>query len=291
MITGLLCDWRLYKDNTKKYWQRQGYEVLAYAAQKQFIALFGITSLSDTNVHNIRNMLGFDVHLFKKEHFIGSSSTIQWNLMADIILQKCDNVVQFISSEPSGASWQKLKSEYILKRNTDWLVFETEIGAESQRIFSFYKNAIEKQDARNVFSISEMSLVLKGNLKNVLIVRRVFMGIYFLLNKENIYLQEIRPISLLGYGERVDTNLRHHGIDTYSILRKDWWDDIHAIASSLELADEWERFDQRIKNFRNALCIDISELPRKGILPEEKMWLNKNKIDFSFLFNYWYDEN
>lgn len=290
-ITGLLCDWRLYKGNAKKYWQRQGYEVLACASQNHYTALFGITSLSDTNVHSIRNILGFDVHLFKKEQFIGSNATVQWHLMADVIGQKCDSVVQLIASEPSGANWQKLKSEYILKRNADWLIFETEIGTEAQRIFSFYKDAIEKQDARNVFSIAEIGLVLKGNLKNVLVVRRVFMGIYFLLNRKNIYLQEIRPVSLLGEGEKVDTGLRHHGIDAYSILRKDWWDDTHAGASSIQLQEEWEKFDQRIKNFRNVLCIDISELPRKGMLPEERAWMNQNDIDFSFLFNYWEDEN
>ncbi len=290
-ITGLLCDWRLYKGNAKKYWQKQGYEVLAYAAQNHYIGLFGITSLSDSNVNTIRNMLGFDVHLFKKEHFIVSTATVQWHLMADVIMQKCDGISQLIASEPTGANWLKLKSEYILKRNTDWLVFETEIGTEAQRIFSFYKDAMEKQDARNVFSITEMGLVLKGNLKNVLVVRRVFIGIYFLLNKENTYLQEIRPVSLMGNGEKVDTSLRHHGIDAYSILRKDWWDDIHAGAPSVQLQEEWEKFDQRIKNFRNAICIDISELPRKGILPEEKAWLNQNRIDFSFLFNYWEDEN
>lgn len=284
-ITGLLCDWRLYKADAKKYWQLQGYEVLAYAAQNRYTALFGITSLSDTNVHSIRNMLSFEVHLFKKEHF--GNAPAQWQIMADVLLQKCDTVVQLLASEPSGAAWAKLKGGYIAKRNADWPIFEAEISHEAYRVFNFYKAAIEKDDARNVFGISEMSLILKGNLKNILVVRRVFMGIYFLLSRQNIYLQEIHPPSLLGDG---DTGQRHHAVDAYSILRKDWWDDIEAGTESVRLSEEWDKYDQRIKNFRNTLCIDISELPRKGVLPEEKAWMHQNGIDFSFLFNYWADE-
>lgn len=289
-IVGLLCDWRLYKIGSTKYWQMQGYEVLAYAAQNHFSALFGVTSLSETNVHSIRNMLGFEVHLFKKEQLLSGETSQKWQMMADLMLQKCDGVVEIIASQPSASSWLVLKKEYQHKRQSDWFSFESEISLEASRLFSFFRDAIENDNARNVFSVSEMGISLKGNLKSTLIVRRIFMGLYFLLNKRNLYLQEIRPASLLGDSEKVDTGLRHHGIDAYSILRKDWWDDIQVGTESVRVQTEWDKFDQRTKNFRNVLCIDISELPKKGLLPEEKAWMNKNGIDFSFLFNFWEDE-
>lgn len=288
-ITGLLCDWRLYEGSSKKYWQRQGYEVLEYAAKSRYAALFGITSLSDTNVHSIRNILGFELHLFKKEHFIGSGAEQQWEVMGDIILQKCDAVLQLVAAEPSGANWLKFRDEYITARSTGWQAYEAEIGTEADKLFRFYIDAIEKGDSRNVFSINEMAFILKNNLRNVLIIRRVFLGIYFVLNQKNLFLQEIRPVSLLGCGEKVDTNQRHHGINAYSIMRKDWWDDIESGTSSIHIGEEWEKFEQRIKNFRNALCIDIGELPQKGLLPEEKSWMLRNRVDYSFLFNYWHD--
>jgi CheY-like chemotaxis protein len=288
-IVGLICDWRLYKSTGSKYWQKQGYEVLAYAAKQRYIALFGITSLSDTNVHSIRNMLGFEIHLFKKEHFVGNDASNQWQMMADLVLQKCDSITQYIASEPSGNAWQKIKSEYIDKRNTVWGYFENEVSQESKKLFKFYKKAIEEEDTRNVFSISEMGLSLKANLKNILIIRRVFFGIYAYLNQHNEFLQEIRPVSLLGTGDKVDTGQRHHGIDAYSILRKDWWDDISSTLGSVAIEEEWNKFEQRIKNFRNVLSIEISELPHRGLLPEEKAWFQANHIDFTFLYKYWTD--
>lgn len=288
-IVGIVSDWRLYKNANSKYWQKQGYEILEFAAKNKFTALFGITSLSDTNVHSIRNLLGFEIHLFKKEHFVGSNANALWKIMADTILQKCDAVCQLIASEPSGSGWLKLKNEYLLNRNNNWLSFESAISQEAHKIFSFYRDAIENDNVRNVFSINEMGISLKNNLKNILIIRRVFLGLYAYLNKYNEYLQEIRPIKLLGTGEKVDTNLRHHGIDTYSIIRKDWWDDIYAGIDSTAVEDEWDKMEQRIKNFRNVLCIDISELPHRGLLPEEKSWMKENNIDFSFLYKYWLD--
>ncbi|MCY1530789.1 hypothetical protein D9M68_659920 [compost metagenome] len=268
----------------------QGYEILGYSAKHRYTALFGITSLSDTNVHNIRNMLGFEMHLFKKEHFAGGQAQSHWKIMADVILQQCDAVVQLMAAEPTGATWLKLKEEYIQKRNAGWLTYESEISSEAGRIFGFYQEAIVTGNTRNVFSINEMSLALKSNLKHVLIVRRVYLGLYFTLSQKNVYLQEINPPALLGDGEKGDTNLKHHSIDAYAMLRKDWWDDIETGISSVQLTDEWDKYEQRHKNFRNALCIDISVLPRKGLLPEEKAWMLRNGIDNSFLFNYWTDE-
>ena len=286
-IVGLVCDWRLYEGENSKYWQKQGYEILEYAAKNKYAALFGITSLADTNVHSIRNLLGFEIHLFKKEHFDAKIPVIQWKIMADIILQKCNTILYLIAAEPSSAGWKNIRNEYILQRNSGWANFENDISFESYKLYNFYIDAIERNEARNVFSINEMGISLKKNLRNILISRRVFFGIYCFLNKSNEFLQEISPASLLGNGEKVDTSQRHHGIDAYAIMRKDWWDDVQSSIGSAEVSVEWDRLDQRIKNFRNVLGIDLNDLPRKGLLPEEKAWMYSNGIDFSFLYYYW----
>src|SRR5690606_1561793 len=105
---------------------------------------------------------------------------------------------------------------------------------------------------------------------------RVYLGIYFTLAKQNLLLQSIRPASLLGDAGNIRTELKHHSIDAYSILRKDWWDDVEAGEISAGTEELWDKYEQRIKNFRSALCIDITELPGKGLLPEEKAWMRDN---------------
>lgn len=285
-ITGIVADWRLYQGSEKKYWQQQGYEVLEYAAQKRMMALFSLTSLADRNVHNIRNMLGLDIHLFKKSHLQGFGNT-QWELMADTINQKCDEIVELIASQPTGRRWKKFREEYIQKRNSGWQNFEHGISTEAERIITYYKEANAGEETRNVYSIGEMGFSLKNDLKNTLIVRRVFLGLYFILAKSNRYLQDIIPPSLLGDGDVFETELKHHSIDVHSLLRKDWWDDRSAGVDSVHIEEEWGKLEQRVKNLRSALCIELSTLPGKGLLPEEKSWLSRQDIDYSFLFNYW----
>jgi CheY-like chemotaxis protein len=286
-ITGIISDWRLYADPKEKtYWQLQGYEVLDYAAKNRLIALFALTSLSDRNVHNIRNTLGLDIHLFKKQHLETADSKVQWEMMADTVKQKCDAILEVISSQPTGEAWKNLKNEYIIRRGAGWSSFENEINQEASRIFNYYVNAINADETRNVYSISELGVVLKNNLKSILIARRVYLGIYFTLVKTNNYLQDVNG-NYLGDGNNIDTELKHHSIDTHSLIRKDWWDDISGGLDSTKIEEAWSKLEQRMKNLRGTLCIELTELPTKGILPEEKFWLSKNNIDFSFLFNYW----
>ncbi len=289
-ITGIISDWRLYKDfSAKTYWQLQGYEVLDFAAKNHFATLFALTSLSDYNVHNIRNALGLDIHLFKKQHLEISDSKIQWEMMADVVKQKCDNILDIIASQPTGNSWLKIKNEYIQKRSFCWDIFENEISNEATRILNYYSDAINSDETRNIYSLNEMGIVLKNDLTNILIGRRIYLGIYFTLIKTKCYLQDIEAKSL-GDGSNFDTELKNHSIDVHSLLRKDWWDDINSSGQdSTKINDLWGNFDQRMKNLRGVLCIELTELPQKGMLPEEKKWLNSNGIDFSFLFNIFSD--
>ena len=130
-IVGIISDWRLYIDNSKTYWQQQqGYEVLEHAAKTHFIALFSLTSLDDRNVHNIRNMLGLDVYLIKKQFLTNDSKDDnQWKLMADIVLQKCNSIIDIISSQPTGARWTL---DYFDKSKTERIIYQATQGEISR---------------------------------------------------------------------------------------------------------------------------------------------------------------
>ena len=285
-ITGIIADWRLFENFTKKtYWQLQGYEVLYSAAKNHFTALFALTSLSDHNVHNIRNVLGLDFHLFKKQHLETQNSIVQWEMMADVVRQKCDHIVEIdIASKQLGENWEKHRQEYILKRNYGWKAYESEISVSANHIYTYYKNAINTDTVRGVNGIKDLGLPLKSNLKNVLIGRRVYLALYFFLANSYTNLQSIKN-KFLGDGSNFDTELKKYSIDVHSILRKDWWDELIP-SDSVQEELEWEKFDSRMKNLRNALCLELMELPQVGMLPEERNWLTQNQIDYSFRYNY-----
>lgn len=286
-IVGIISDWRLYKDlATRKYWQpQQGYEILEFASKKQFIALFSLTSEDDRNVHEIRNKLGSDILLFKKQHL---TSKGQWELMADVVKQKCVSILEVIASQPTGTSWVNLKPEYIRKRMRGWNNYESEISKNANEIFNYYyKSIFENKDERGTQSISDRGIVLKNNLMNILIIRRVFMGLYFSLIKRNKYLQEIDRSFLENETDKFDAELKHHAVDIYSILKKDWWDDFMNGVSYNERDEKLKKYSQNYKNFINTtLCIKLTDLPKEGILPEEKRWFKERDIDFSFKYNF-----
>jgi hypothetical protein len=203
--------------------------------------------------------------------------------MADSLKQQCDAVLDLLTSaKEMGDSWQKFKPEYISHRNSHWNLFETEVSGEATRIFQYYHDALTTDTLRMTKGIADFGIKLKNNLQSSLIVRRIYFGLYFTLINSNSYQQDISR-NLLGDGQNFDTEFKHHSIDVYSILRKDWWDDEEMSLDSAKIPEAWEKFEQRMKNLRNALFMELTELPRKGILPEEKSWLARNGIDYSFL--------
>jgi len=206
-ITGIIADWRLYKDYSKKsYWQLQGYEVLNYAAKKRFIALFSLTSLHDRNVNNIRNELGLEVHLFKKQH-LESEGKVQWDMMADTVKQKCDLITYLIASQPTGKRWKtdyydrpgkkritikSLQAKYIEKKNyLSWKSYEKDISERSTVLWNYYNEVLDD----DIVTISGFTSVKdkfgykiaakKPDLKHILIVRRIYLALILSAEKIN----------------------------------------------------------------------------------------------------------
>lgn len=280
-ITGIISDWRLYSDHKEKtYWQLQGYEVLDYAAKNRLIALFALTSLSDRNVHNIRNTLGVDIHLFKKQHLETADSKVQWEMMADVIKQKCDKILNtLVSCKGLGANWTRnseakgksnsgdklngeliendkkpdkeifhfssLRDQYYQQRlENGWQIFEEKISNIAEILCDFYAYIFEKHSTK-LDKLASFNLELendyKPNLENTLILRRVVL--YFVLDSNMS-----KPVDKSNI-ERISIAIRGEGHNKMG--------------------------DSVKKNLLNKLCIKESQLPVYGILPEERYWLLK----------------
>jgi DNA-binding response OmpR family regulator len=286
LIKAVISDWRLYKDFDKKEdWQLQGYEVLGYTAKNHTAALFALTSLSDYNVHNIRNELGFNLRLFKKQQF-RKKPKAYWDIMADVIRQECDHVSLLLANGPTGAGWKLVRDQYFAKRQTGWASFEAEVDEKASEMYAYYFAAagrIEDDllERATISSIDVKNFVLKHHLKNVLIIRRVFLGLYFAMTSGNIVLLDLPP-ELCKENGNISTELKQHAFDAYSLLKNDWWDDWSANYPAYEIPERAASFDDYLTRFCYVLGIELTKLPAEGLLPEEKLWLGKHGIVYKF---------
>lgn len=311
-IVGVITDWRLYSDNSKTYWQKlQGYEILEYAAKTHFAALFSLTSEDDRNVHEIRNKLGLDIHLFKKQHL---TSKGQWDLIADVVKQRCDAVKEVISSQPSGAKWtldyydkydkyknkervliKSLKEKYRERRNFNWDVYACTITNNSDEIWNYYKEVLGKNlDSVTIASLKEKyGLELSSDdpvLESILIVRRIYFALWFNNNKIEQIIRRKRWInkSKLQFEIVLDENPL---VKNYCVLNGTSWEQFLSNfklkkknrKGNIEFINEelaWEEIINKSKLLAYLLCIETKQLPG-GILPEERNWLLKHGIDIS----------
>lgn len=288
-IVGILSDWRLYGPD-KRRWQVQGYEVLSYAAYNHFIALFSLTSEVDWNVHNVRNLLGLEIQLFKKQHLY-QNGTIQWEMIADIITQKCNEIRALIDGTPTGKRWktdyydksrlervriQSLHQKYTVKRNTGWRQFDADVSRVSDELWNYYKVAVgENLNNLTLTGIKDkFGLELKAKdpqLEAVLSARRLFLALWF--HAASIEQVVIRRKKANGNRENTEKVLDENPlIKIYCIANGTNWE---------LLQEDWDVVMSKAKSLAFDLCIEPSLLPNKGILPEEKSWLKKIHIDIS----------
>ncbi len=306
-ITGIITDWRLYEDYSKKtYWQLQGYEVLDYAAKKRFIALFSLTSLHDRYVNDIRNKLGLEIHLFKKQ-YLELEGKAQWEMMADTVRQKCDSITYLIASQPTGTRWEtdyfdrsekripikSLKTKYIEMRNSSsWKVFEEYLTEKSDKAWRYYKEVFNE-----TFYFESMSnkygyqIAAKDpDLKHILIVRRIYLALILSAVKidhsfERVNCERSGKKTLLIL-TRVESPL----VNVYCVLNGTNWENFKESFNptkrkkkcGIEMTKEQQASEDLLyksKLFANWLCITPKSLPGKGILPEERNWLLSIGID------------
>ncbi|MDH6357785.1 hypothetical protein [Parabacteroides sp. PF5-9] len=241
-LSAIICDWQLLKPNSKEHQELLGFEVLDFASQRGFYALFSLTSTDDFSIREIDALLDFEHLPITKDFQQGESL---WKMYIPIIQQRIDRNLQLIASLPTGSRWEtpkdkKTKSfheQYVSIRNSNnWFSFENEIAANAIENWNYYKQFVNKR-----MKTSDQHLSISNtDLKNVLIARRIYLAYWFTCNYDN------------------------NGDKNKYIYQ--------------DLTGSSESSEERINQFVFRLCIK-SELLPQGILPEEKAWLQSNKID------------
>ena len=283
-ILAIISDWRLYKPNSR-YWQKQGYEVLEYAAKMRYIALFSLTSEADFNVHNIRNLLKLDIYLTKKQYLVASES---WNLFIEKIKYECEKINYLISHIPRGKDWYKngkhspaLNFQYIQKRNSvDWKIYESNISQKANKLWAYYKQMLGRDlsqtttvtNWKDKFGISFSPT--EPDLRIVLVARRVFLALWF--SAEDMWLAIHRTVQVGSSYEPVKVA---QGIKIRLVTHGETWEDDYLSKHSND-TDAYKDLEGKANSLAGKVCIIASELP-DGILPEEQAWLKSHGIDSS----------
>lgn len=182
-ILVVICDWRLYETENLTFWQPlQGYDVLNYASKNGIRALFAITGQVDYIVHEIRNLMNIRFKLIKKENI---ASFDQFQLFIDVLQEACLEIENTILNQPRTANWRtnvfkkkvfeySLKELYELKRN-DLNYFE-EIQNNSDQL---WEKLINNEEILSFLPELSTSKIDESLLNSVLIIRRLYLGLYY----------------------------------------------------------------------------------------------------------------
>lgn len=274
----VISDWRLYENIDNKIWQeQQGYEILFEISKFHFASLASLTSEIDKNIHNIRNILGLEIFLFKKQRLnMTNPKDNSWNIFIDNIQQLCNKSKELISSLPIVDKWKmrnkgnnqiSWQDKYLNVRSSNWINFEMGISKQADQAWSYYIEAINNYDNPNRRSIKEQFGYKIGYSKidGLLIIRRVWLALWFNKNKID-YLPRIYP------NENPIANI-------YIILNDFNYEELELCSDD----DKWKKnLNLKSRTFLNSLCLKSEDLPHRGMLPEEKSWLIRNNIEVSF---------
>lgn len=240
-IVAIISDWRLYTDEKKQYWQSlQGYEILEYAAENGIRSLFALTSQADFVVHELRNIMGLQFLLFKKENL---QTRQQWSLFTEMLMQSCEITEETITNQPTAKQWiskkrkehefpYSLKDLYARKRNTEPSFF-TGLDLNASLIWQKYLNGDKIRYLLGELSTSEIS---ESVLREVLLQRRIWIALF--LNGEST--------------EKI-----------YQLMAK--------TANTSPLPND-------LNQLKSKLCIVENEVKSGRLLPEEKNWLKQRQL-------------
>ncbi len=301
----LLSDWRLYADPKaapeRREWQElQGYEVLSYAASKRHIALFALTSLSEHHVHEIRNQLGVDIWLQKKEHLQGDGA---WASFIDLLFDGCQRKLEVVCNQPTGARWRNAKGQipdedrggakakaqgnedrgvkypdrsffdrYRDARNSSkWVQFEREISERSNEIWLKHYQPMEGQtwlgiELKSYTAITSVKLSMRElALEDLLVYRRIYLA---------LRCSHGRSAGIPTYAHYPNKKT-HPAWDVMCIIRGE-------TPESLLEGDESRSLKPEASQYAHHGCFNGSKITNgqgSGILPEETAWLIRNGFD------------
>lgn len=288
----LICDWRLLNSGTDKQQNWQGYEVMEYGSSKRFYALFSLTSLDDDSRKIISPYLHYSFTPLTKDFEKGSSL---WRLYIPIINQRIEENLDIIASLPTGEGWNKqdkadykldiqgnkqttkkvfvsFHQQYLEKRNNRaFLLWNNEISEIASRMWNYYQLALAPQHDRSLLDIaSKWGIELNRDVKNILIIRRLYLALWYSQSRLEIILQV--------KSHRESQVIENPVVNIYSVLRNKHWDDL--LNGSSDEDQTFKKLQSAAKAFVSQLALEPKSLPA-GILPEEKAWLNSIGIDIN----------
>lgn len=294
-FAAIICDWQLLYPNTEQQQNMLGFEVLEYASKRGIYALFSLTATDEFSLRQVNLELPFEHQLLTKDFQQGNAL---WKTYINNIQQKIDQNRVILASLPLGESWtnnfkleykksqkgnipykryfSSFKEQYIEKCNSiNWYQYKNEINTESTKLWNYYKKALNINDRFEIFDLkSQWGIELNRELKNLLIIRRLYFAFWF--NKMSLNL------SFRVDGKRVEDPV----INIYSILRMRYFEDMTEEYSEKEA---YNKLLNAAKVFANQLSIEPKKLPL-GLLPEERGWLNDMGIDVEKGNNNLYDD-
>ncbi len=290
-IAAIICDWQLLQPGTVEHQEMLGFELLQYAAQKGHYALFSLTSTDDSSVREVDQFLNFEHTLITKDFHHDEAL---WKMYIPIIQQKMDRVTALIASLPTGEAWtnnfkldyrredgkkvaykkyfKSFAQQYVERRNaTGWHSFENEISTTATQLWQYYEKAFDSDNCSELFDLkTQWGIELNRELRNVLVVRRLFLAFWF--NKTK-----------LDLGFRVPNRgwVEDPIINIYSVLRRRYFDDLSDERGGIDDEKTYKDLNNAAKVFANQLAIETNRLPQ-GVLPEEKAWLKIQGIDLNW---------
>ena len=317
----MVSDWRLFMNPNaqanKREWQSmQGYEVLAHAAENRHIALFALTSLLDNHVHAIRNVLGLDIWLQRKEHL---NSEGAWASFRDVVYDACERKLDIIAGQPTGARWsiykgmpepaegekkkggrppkdgskpgskgsknpvRSFKDRYREQRNrVDWASWEAGISKRADEIWDKWcKPMLEKSWAdipkKSYKDITGVQLVTTElGLDEMLVYRRIYLALWC-----TRYVGERLPAGRYPVKNEQDGVTHEHPSWDITCILSGQSPEERGIRAAREGAEEWRKqLLKDAKDYAHWACIKRDDLGNKfGLLPEERAWLSRNGFE------------
>jgi hypothetical protein len=189
-----------------------------------------------------------------------------------------------------------LKAKYREQRSFNWSLFENEIATKSDEIWAYYKAGIDTDgeiDSKMISGIKDKHGLELGakdpELESILIARRIFFALWF--NSEKIY-QSITIKKNTKKDHWQPETIENPLINVYCAFNGTSWEAFKESYESpkskqkysTDMTKKEQAFDVLIENSKklaNLLCIEATQLPAKGILPEERGWLLKQGLDIS----------
>lgn len=278
-IVAVIADWRLKETDGR--WQRmQGHKLLDEIATMHPAPLFALSSIDEFYMHVLHGHMNSRPALWRKSHFDAHPDALLDQLQQAIRAHVLD-----VSGYPDCKRWSEhYRPQYVaLRHGPEWPVFNAEIAKGAKALLDEARDQIERQISNNTAAhllllngimYDDLGLALGGRtgpLKDFLILRRYFFGLFFYLaNRAG----GIEPPAIYQHTGR---------LDKASSAKLDLAAWVATMLFKMDDRQNVEMVKGKVKNMINtAMGIKPGELPSRGLLREERSWLTEVGVPADF---------